>query len=97
MTVSFTLLGDSVHDEADQKGGPHGLAMGGLSTWMSGSYEVKINSTVWDLMQQIQRDNSKVKFLARGSQYGTYVYGVTYDGITLSEFDNGNSPAGCTP
>ena len=41
-------------------------------------------------MQQIQRDNSKVKFLARGSQYGTYVYGVTYDGITLSEFDNGN-------
>ena len=90
LTVSFTLLGDSVHDEADQKGGPHGLAMGGLSTWMSGSYEVKINSTVWDLMQQIQRDNSKVKFLARGSQYGTYVYGVTYDGITLSEFDNGN-------
>ncbi len=90
LTVSFTLLGDSVHDEADQKGGPHGLAMGGLSTWMSGSYEVKINSTVWDLMQQIQRDNSKVKFLARDSQYGTYVEGVTYDGTTLREFDNGN-------
>ena len=90
LTVSFTLLGDSVHDEADQKGGPHGLAMGGLSTWMSGSYEVKINSTVWDLMQQIQRDNSKVKFLARDSQYGTYVEGVTYDRTTLREFDNGN-------
>ena len=91
LTVSFTLLGDSKHDEADQKGGPHGLAMGGLSTWMSGSYEVKINSTVWDLMQQIQNaSNSKVKFLARDSQYGTYVEGVTYDGTTLREFDNGN-------
>ena len=91
LTVSFTLLGDSVHGEADQKGGPHGLAMGGLSTWMSGSYEVKINSTVWDLMQQIQNaSNSKVKFLARDSQYGTYVEGVTYDRTTLREFDNGN-------
>ena len=65
--------------------------MGGLSTWMSGSYEVKINSTVWDLMQQIQNaSNSKVKFLARDSQYGTYVEGVTYDRTTLREFDNGN-------
>ena len=91
LTVSFTLLGDSKHEEAEQNGGPHGLAMGGLTTWMSGSYEVKINSTVWDLMQQIQNaSNGKVKFLARDSQYGTYVEGVTFDGTTLSEFDNGN-------
>ena len=91
LTVSFTLLGDSKHEEADQNGGPHGLAMGGLTTWMSGSYEVKINSTVWDLMQQIQNaSNGKVKFLARDSQYGTYVEGVTFDKTTLSEFDNGN-------
>ena len=88
LTVSFTLLGDSKHGENKQT---HTLSGGGLQTWMSGSYEVRINSTVWDLMQQVQKNaNGKVKFLARDSQYGTYVYGVTYDGITLSEFDNGN-------
>ena len=88
LTVNFTLLGDSKHGENKQT---HTLSGGGLQTWMSGSYEVRINSTVWDLMQQVQKNaNGKVKFLARDSQYGTYVEGVTYDGTTLSEFDNGN-------
>ncbi len=88
LTVSFTLLGDSKHGENKQT---HTLSGGGLQTWMSGSYEVRINSTVWDLMQQVQKNaNGKVTFLARDSQYGTYVEGVTYDGTTLSEFDNGN-------
>ena len=91
LSVEFTLLGDSQgkHDEAEQKGGPHGLAMGGLTTWTSGKYEVDLNATVWDLMQKVQSDNRNITFNARGSQYGTYVYAVTYNNTTLGELDNG--------
>ena len=90
--VSFTLLGDSKHQEANQDGGPHGLALNKLETWLSAkSYEVPLNSTVWDLMQQIDKDNSNVQFNAKGTQYGTYVYSVTYNGTELGEFDNGKN------
>ncbi len=90
--VSFTLLGDSVHDEADQKGGPHGLALNKLETWLdTKTYEVPLNATVWDLMQQVQKDNNNVRFNAKGTQYGIYVYSVTYNGTELGEFDNGKN------
>ena len=90
--VSFTLLGDSKHQEANQDGGPHGLALNKLDTWLSAkSYEVPLNSTVWDLMQQIDKGNSNVQFNAKGTQYGTYVYSVTYNGTELGEFDNGKN------
>ena len=90
--VSFTLLGDSKHQEANQDGGPHGLAVNKLDTWLSAkSYEVPLNSTVWDLMQQIDKGNSNVQFNAKGTQYGTYVYSVTYNGTELGEFDNGKN------
>ena len=88
LSVGFTLLGESKHDsDTDKK--VHGLAMGGLTPWTSGKYEVDLNATVWDLMQQVQQNNSNIIFEARGSQYGTYVYAVTYNGTTLGEFDNG--------
>ena len=91
LTVKFTLLGDSIHEEANQKGGPHGLALNKLDTWLdTKEYEVSLNATVWDLMQKVQKQNSDVEFLARGSRYGTYVYGVSYKGTKLEEFDNGN-------
>ena len=90
--VSFTLLGDSKHQEANQDGGPHGLALNKLDTWLSAkSYEVPLNSTVWDLMQQVQKDNNNVRFNAKGTQYGIYVYSVTYNGTELGEFDNGKN------
>ena len=88
LTVSFTLLGDSVHDsDADKQ--VHGLSKGGLTTWVSGTYEVDLNATVWDLMQKVQDQNSNISFNSKGSQYGTYVESVTYNGTTLAEFDNG--------
>ena len=88
LSVGFTLLGESKHDsDTDKK--VHGLAMGGLTPWTSGKYEVDLNATVWDLMQQVQQNNSNIIFEARGSQYGTYVYAVTYNGTTLGELDNG--------
>ncbi len=88
LSVGFTLLGESKHDsDTDKK--VHGLAMGGLTPWTSGKYEVDLNATVWDLMQQVQQNNSNITFKARGSQYGTYVYAVTYNSTTLGELDNG--------
>ena len=90
LTVNFTLLGDSKHNEANQEGGPHGLALNKLDTWLDKkSYEVPLNSTVWDLMKQVQNANKNITFNARGSQYGTYVYSVTYNGTELGELDNG--------
>ena len=90
LTVNFTLLGDSKHNEANQEGGPHGLALNKLDTWLdTKSYEVPLNSTVWDLMKQVQNANKNITFNARGSQYGTYVYSVTYNGTELGELDNG--------
>ena len=90
--VSFTLLGDSKHQEANQDGGPHGLALNKLETWLdTKTYEVSLNATVWDLMQQIDKANSNVQFNAKGTQYGTYVYSVTYNGTELGEFDNGKN------
>ena len=92
LTVNFTLLGDNEHTDATANGGPHGLAMGGLTTWISKtSYEVPLNSTVWDLMQTVAKKNSDVTFNAKGTQYGTYIYSVTYDGTELGEFDNGKN------
>ena len=88
LSVGFTLLGESKHDsDTDKK--VHGLAMGGLTPWTSGKYEVDLNATVWDLMQQVQQNNSNITFNTRGSQYGTYVYAVTYNNTTLGELDNG--------
>ena len=89
LTVKFTLLGDSQHDEPTDKGGPHGLATGGLTEWTNGTYKVNLNTTVWNLMQLVQQRNSNIKFNSRGSQYGTYVESVTYNGVTLAELDNG--------
>ena len=66
------------------------MALNKLDTWLDKkSYEVPLNSTVWDLMKQVQNANKNITFNARGSQYGTYVYSVTYNGTELGELDNG--------
>ena len=92
LNVSFTLLGDSKHDEANQDGGPHGLSLNKLDTWLdTKTYEVALNSTVWDLMKQIDKDNDKLSFNSKGTQYGIYIYSVTYNGEELGEFDNGKN------
>ena len=66
------------------------MALNKLETWLdTKTYEVPLNSTVWDLMKQVQKANNNITFNARGSQYGTYVYSVTYNGTELGELDNG--------
>ncbi len=88
LNVNFQLLGDKKHDSDSDKN-VHTLSHNNLTSWTSGKYEVGLNATVWNLMQKVQSDNRNITFKARGSQYGTYVYAVTYNNTTLGELDNG--------
>lgn len=85
ITVTVTLLGDSLHGESAQ---PHGLARGGLTTWISATaVTLPGGSTVLDALT-----------LAFG-QYGAtmtnpggnYISAITYGGKTLGEFTNGKN------
>ena len=93
--VNLTLLGDSLHGE---NGESHTLKNGGLTEWLpSKDYEVDLNATVWDFLQEVEKKatNPSVKFNAENSQYGMYISSVTYNGtngtIELAQMDNGPS------
>ena len=93
--VNLTLLGDSLHGE---NGESHTLKNGGLTEWLpSKDYEVDLNATVWDFLQEVEKKatNPSVKFNAENSQYGMYISSVTYNGtngtIELGQMDNGSS------
>ena len=91
INVTFTLLGDSLHDADAEGATKHTLSAGNLQPWLTVTKTVKKNSTVWDLMQEIESStqNPAIKFNAEGTQYGTYVNSVTYNGTEIGEFDNG--------
>ena len=90
--VNLTLLGDSLHGE---NGESHTLKNGGLTEWLpSKDYEVDLNATVWDFLQEVEKKaaNPSIKFNAENSQYGMYISSVTYNGTTeLAQMDNGPS------
>ena len=58
LTIQFKLLGDSKHNSDTDKN-VHGLATGGLNTWVSGTYEMKLNSTVWDHIAHADHNKRK--------------------------------------
>ena len=84
ITVTFSLLGDSVHGN---KGDKHTLADGNLEKWIDGvTVTVGNNATVLDVITK-----------ALGSKYiienetGNYIQSITpKDGTALGEFTNGN-------
>ena len=84
ITVTFSLLGDSVHGNS---GGKHTLADGNLEKWIDGvTVTVGNNATVLDVITK-----------ALGSKYtienetGNYIQSITpKDGKALGEFTNGN-------
>ena len=84
ITVTFSLLGDSVHGNS---GGKHTLADGNLEKWIDGvTVTVGNNATVLDVITK-----------ALGSKYiienktGNYIQSITPKGGTaLGEFTNGN-------
>lgn len=85
--VTFSLLGDAVHDStADGKF--HGLKMGGLTTWIaSTSYELEEGSTVKDLFEKALTEAGMTWSNPPGD--GNYVESITRNGVTLGEFTNG--------
>ena len=87
--VTFSILGDAVHD-SDADGHVHGLKMGGLTTWVPPKkYEADANDTVWDLMQRVMEDYG-ITADVRHSLGTVYVAGLTYRGVYLGEFTNGS-------
>ena len=86
--VTVAVYGDSRHD-SDSDGRVHGLAMGGLTTWVSPSgWEADASETVWDVLQRVFAANGITARINTGSG-SVYVAGLTYRGVSLSEFDNG--------
>ena len=88
--VSFQLLGDSVHGE---NGEVHTLKNGGLTEWipMTEFDDVPNNYTVWNFFI------NKIRPIILNSSEGGFWYldghlkAVTYNGLTLTEGDNGKN------
>ena len=83
ITVTVTILGDSKHGNS---GAIHGLAMGGLSTWVSRSLTMKTTNTVWDALKQVLDEKGYSYSASDDNQYGS-VYISAING--LAEFTNG--------
>ncbi|MCR5174994.1 MAG: bacterial Ig-like domain-containing protein, partial [Oscillospiraceae bacterium] len=88
--VTVAVYGDSRHD-SDADGRVHGLAMGGLTTWVAASsWEADASETVWDVLQRVFAASGITARINTGSG-SVYVAGLTYRGVSLSEFDNGSN------
>lgn len=83
ITVTVTILGDSKHRNS---GAIHGLAMGGLSTWVSRSLTMKTTNTVWDALKQVLDEKGYSYSASDDNRYGS-VYISAING--LAEFTNG--------
>ena len=89
ITVSVTVMGDSHHSNPSDNGGPHGLAMGGLSTWASEpNMEADTSETVWDVLKRVFSKYSMSVDASDKNQYNT-IYIASING--LGEFDNGKN------
>ena len=88
ITVSFTLLGDSVHGSAkeDQE---HTLRKGNLDTWIAAKdYTIDGNANVLELLKEVLSQNG---MSCRTLRDETYIAGITKDGQELAEFSNGQN------
>ena len=84
ITVYITVLGDKNHGD---DGSIHGLAMGGLTTWIRRT-KVTANTTdtVWDVLKPLLDKKGYSYVASDNNQYGT-VYISSING--LAEFTNG--------
>ncbi len=88
ITVSFTLLGDSVHGSAkeDQE---HTLRKGNLDTWIAAKdYTIDGNANVLELLKEVLSKNG---MSCRTLRDETYIAGITKNGQELAEFSNGQN------
>lgn len=85
INVTFSLLGDKIHD-SDEDGDVHTLIGGGLESWIDNeTYNIDNNITVGDLLRIVEKKHTNIKF----NNTGNYINTVEYNGIKLSEFTNG--------
>ena len=84
ITVTFSLLGDSVHGNSGDK---HTLADGNLEKWIDGvTVTVGNNATVLDVITKALGSKYIIK-----NETGNYIQSITPKGGTaLGEFTNGN-------
>ena len=84
--VTVSILGDSAHGD---NGSVHTHAGGGLKTWVKATtFSANSNDTVWDLLQTVFREKGISCKYTQAS--GTvYIQALTYQGVTVEEFDNG--------
>lgn len=87
--VSFTLLGDSRHGAGTEE--CHTLDGDNLTVWVeTGMIEVGANATVYQVMKSLEEKYGFTVY-DRETQYGTYIDAIEYQGVKLSEFDNGEN------
>ena len=84
ITVTFSLLGDSVHGDSGDK---HTLADGNLEKWIDGvTVTVDNNATVLDVITKALGSKYSIE-----NETGNYIQSITpKDGKALGEFTNGN-------
>ena len=88
ITVSFTLLGDSVHGSAKENQ-EHTLRKGNLDTWIAAKdYTIDGNANVLELLKEVLAKNG---MSCRTLRDETYIAGITKDGQELAEFSNGQN------
>ena len=84
ITVTFSLLGDSVHGNSGDK---HTLADGNLEKWIDGvTVTVGNNATVLDVITKALGSKYSIE-----NETGNYIQSITpKDGTALGEFTNGS-------
>ena len=84
ITVTFSLLGDSVHGDSGDK---HTLADGNLEKWIDGvTVTVDNNATVLDVITKALGSKYSIE-----NETGNYIQSITpKDGTALGEFTNGS-------
>ncbi|MCQ2560583.1 MAG: S-layer homology domain-containing protein [Clostridia bacterium] len=91
ITVSFTLLGDDIHEEGEAV---HTLADKNLKTWISKtSVTVPKNSVVMDVFAEVLLSNGYTWVNADGvnGTSGNYISSITNpSGVKLEQFTNGS-------
>ena len=88
LKVSFTLLGDKAHGPVKEGEVSHTLKDNNLEKWIDKeTVIVPENSTVWDVIKSVDEKNDDVKF----NNKGNYIDYLTYKGVKLGEFTNGDN------
>ncbi|MDR1069498.1 MAG: cell wall-binding repeat-containing protein [Gracilibacteraceae bacterium] len=83
--VSFTLLGNALHD-SEEDGVVNTLSGGGLEIWIGArNYTVSNNATVLDVLEGALTEASLTWY----NPEGNYIKSITKDGVTIGEFTNG--------